>query len=250
MASATHGHATPLASVSTPNGACAGRRPRPEVACARLGTLYRRGEQSGERHGSGKGDWANGEVDEGARDWLAETTRLGAARADCAGVADCSGVGAGPGGARCGLVANRSGRAAPDARTAGIPGRAVQFSASDGVKLSGWLAIASPDSPTIILGHGFKATRVSMLPWAQFLYAANFNVLLYDSRGCGASAGWGIGVGASEPDDIVGATRFLLGYHGLTNKRFGALGVSLGAADALLAAARDPSLLAVIVDSP
>ncbi|HEX8036208.1 MAG TPA: hypothetical protein VF510_20290 [Ktedonobacterales bacterium] len=37
-------------------------------------------------------------------------------------------------------VANRSGRAAPDTRTAGTPVRAVQFSASDGVKLSGWLA--------------------------------------------------------------------------------------------------------------
>jgi len=52
----------------------------PEVACARLGTLYWRGEQSGERRGSEKGDWADGEVDEGARDWLAETTRLGALR--------------------------------------------------------------------------------------------------------------------------------------------------------------------------
>lgn len=72
---------------------------------------------------------------------------------------------------------------------------------------------AAPDAPTIILVHGFKATRVLMLPWARFLYAANFNLLLYDSRGCGASAGWRIGVGASEPDDIVGATRFLLGYH-------------------------------------
>lgn len=89
-----------------------------------------------------------------------------------------------------------------------------------------------------------------MLPWARFLYAANFNVLLYDSRVCGASAGWRIGVGASEPNDIVVATRFLLGYYGLTNKRFGALGVSLGAGDALLTAACDPNLLTVIADNP
>ena len=52
----------------------------PEVACARLGTLYWRGEQSGERRGSGKGDWTNGAVYEGARDWLAETILLKAAR--------------------------------------------------------------------------------------------------------------------------------------------------------------------------
>ena len=50
----------------------------PEVACARLGTPYRRGEQAGEGRGSEKGDWANGESDEGARAWLAETTHLGA----------------------------------------------------------------------------------------------------------------------------------------------------------------------------
>jgi dipeptidyl aminopeptidase/acylaminoacyl peptidase len=148
------------------------------------------------------------------------------------------------------LVANRSGRVAPDARTAGIPVRAVQFSATDGVTLAGWLAIASPNSPTIILVHGFKSTRASMLPWARFLYAAGYNTLLYDSRGCGVSGGWGIGVGASEPHDILGAVRFLQGYSGLTNKRFGALGVSLGAGDVILAAAREPRLLGVIADSP
>jgi dipeptidyl aminopeptidase/acylaminoacyl peptidase len=57
----------------------------------------------------------------------------------------------------------------------------VQFSASNGVQLSGWLVIASPNAPTIILVHGFNATRVSVLPWARFLYAAHFNVLLYES---------------------------------------------------------------------
>ncbi len=67
----------------------------PEVACGRLGMLYWRGEQPGERRGSEKGDWAKGQVDEGARDWLAETTRLGVARADCACVVDRSGVDAG-----------------------------------------------------------------------------------------------------------------------------------------------------------
>ena len=74
------------------------------------------------------------------------------------------------------------------------------------------VARASPDSPTIILVHGVKAPRVSMLPWARVLYAANFTALLYDSCGCGASAGWRIGVGASAPDVNVGATRALLGY--------------------------------------
>jgi len=148
------------------------------------------------------------------------------------------------------LLANRSAREAPNPRSAGLPVREVHFSASDGAALAGWLAMASPDAPTVILVHGFKATRRSMLPWAHYLFAAGYNVLLYDSRGCGASAGWGIGAGASEPADVIGATRYLQALPTLRDKRFAALGVSLGAGDVILAAARDSSLRAVIADSP
>lgn len=60
---------------------------------------------------------ANAEVDEGARDWLAETTRLGAARAYCAGVADIVLAWTlAPAARAVASVANRSGRAAPDAQ--------------------------------------------------------------------------------------------------------------------------------------
>lgn len=148
------------------------------------------------------------------------------------------------------LVANRNGREAPSARAAGIPVIEVHFSATDGVRLAGWLAVKSAASPTVILVHGFKATRVSMEPWARYLYSAGYNVLLYDSRGCGESAGWGIGVGATEPDDVIGAVRFLQSDPSITNKRIGALGVSLGAGDVILAAARESALVAVIADSP
>ncbi len=148
------------------------------------------------------------------------------------------------------LVANRTGRGAPDPHAAGIPVREIHFTASDGIALAGWLAIASPDAPTVILVHGFKGNRLAMLPWARYLYAAGYNTLLYDSRGCGESAGWGIGVGATEPNDIIGATRYLQALPDLRDKRFAALGVSLGAGDVILAAARDSSLRAVIADSP
>lgn len=138
---------------------------------------------------------------------------------------------------------------APIATQAGIPTQDVSFPASDGVRLRGWLAIANPQAATIILVHGFKATRVSMLPWARFLYQAGYNVLLFDDRGCGQSDGWGIALGAREPDDVIGAVRYLEGRGDLTNKHYGALGVSLGAGVVLLAAAREPALAAVVADS-
>jgi pimeloyl-ACP methyl ester carboxylesterase len=147
------------------------------------------------------------------------------------------------------LVGTWPSHSAPNAATAGLPVRDVRFTASDGVHLAGWLAVRSPDAPTIILVHGFKAARQNMLPWARYLYAAGYNVLLYDSRGCGQSDGWKIGLGATETNDLTGATRYLASLSDLKVKRFGALGVSLGAGTVLLAAAREPSLAAVVADS-
>ncbi len=147
------------------------------------------------------------------------------------------------------LVANLSQRAAPSAAGAGIPVEEVHFTADDGVRLAGWLALRSPNAPTIILVHGFKSSRASMLPWARFLYAAGYNVLLYDSRGCGESEGWGIALGARESEDVVGAVRYLQARSDLKLKRFGALGISLGAGIVLSAAAREPALSAVVADS-
>ncbi|HEX3269125.1 MAG TPA: alpha/beta hydrolase [Ktedonobacterales bacterium] len=147
------------------------------------------------------------------------------------------------------LVETWRSRSAPDAATAGLPVRDVSFAASDGIHLAGWLALRSPGAPTIILVHGFKAARQNMLPWARYLYAAGYNVLLYDSRGCAQSDGWKIGLGATETNDLIGAAHYLTGLSDLKVKRFGALGVSLGAGTVVLAAARESSLAAVVADS-
>src|SRR6185312_14279382 len=93
---------------------------------------------------------------------------------------------------------------APPASAAGIPVQDVRFTATDGVALAGWLALAAPTAPTaptIILSHGYKGSRLQMRAQARFLYDAGYNVLFYDSRGCGQSAGWSITMGTREPDD-------------------------------------------------
>ncbi|MBO0792048.1 MAG: alpha/beta fold hydrolase, partial [Ktedonobacteraceae bacterium] len=146
------------------------------------------------------------------------------------------------------LVANSSRRVAPMAPR-DLPVHEVHFDAIDGAHLAGWLVIASPQKPTIILVHGFKGSRVEMLPWARFLYHGGYNVLLYDSRGCGESEGWGSALGAREPNDVLGAVRYLKQRSDLSNKQFGALGISLGAGIVLLAAAREPALKATVADS-
>lgn len=148
------------------------------------------------------------------------------------------------------LVINIPSRSTPQSIPADLPVQEVHFTATDGVHLAGWFVLASPQAPTIILVHGFKGSRADMLPWARFLYkSAGYNVLLYDSRGCGESENWGIALGAREPDDVLGAVRYLKQRPELLNKHFGALGISLGAGIVLLAAAREPALRATVADS-
>jgi pimeloyl-ACP methyl ester carboxylesterase len=147
------------------------------------------------------------------------------------------------------LVSSWLHRGAPGEAPTDLPLRPVTFAAADGVRLAGWFVLAAPNAPTVILVHGFKGSRADMLPWARFLFAAGYNALLYDSRGCGQSAGWGIALGAREADDVVGAVRYVRGRADLAAHVVGALGVSLGAGDVLLAAAREPGLAAVVADS-
>ncbi len=121
----------------------------------------------------------------------------------------------------------------------------VTFSATDGVTLRGTFFPNDGAAAAIVLVHGFKDTRDDMLDYARFLLDAGYGVLAYDSRGCGASDGV-FGVGATEDRDVRGAVS-LLRDRGVS--RVGVLGVSLGAGDALLAAARDPRIDAVVADS-
>jgi uncharacterized protein len=130
-----------------------------------------------------------------------------------------------------------------------LPLEPIQFKATDGVSLHGWILLSSPKASTIILVHGFKGNREDMLPWARYLYAAHYNVLLYDSRGCGESEGNAIALGAHEDRDVLGAIRYLDHRNDITEKSYGALGMSLGAGIVILAGAESSELKAIIADS-
>ena len=131
---------------------------------------------------------------------------------------------------------------------ADLPVQAIHFNARDGAPLSGWLARRDAHAPTIVLVAGFKSDRTRMLPYARFLYAAGYNVLLYDARGTGQSGG-SFSLGLREVDDARGAIAYLQSRHDLPVHRYGLLGVSLGAGVVIAAAARTPSVLATVADS-
>lgn len=124
----------------------------------------------------------------------------------------------------------------------------IRFSATDGIWLHGWLLPARGSRSCIILVPGFKADRMSMLPYARFLHAHGFDVLLYDSRGTGESDGR-FTVGVSEVNDVLGAIRFTGSAPGLRGRHMGLLGVSLGAGVALVAAGKNHGVRATVADS-
>jgi len=114
-------------------------------------------------------------------------------------------------------------------------------------ELAGWTIQTVHGAPAVVLVHGFKTSREEMLPWARFLHDAGYNVVLFDTRGCGKSSGSTVGLGATEPRDISLAVELARDQFG-TNK-VAVLGISLGAGAAILAAADDPRISAVVADS-
>jgi alpha-beta hydrolase superfamily lysophospholipase len=115
-------------------------------------------------------------------------------------------------------------------------------------ELAGWTIHTVHGAPAVVLVHGFKTSREEMLPWARFLHDAGYNVLLFDTRGCGKSGGSTVGLGATEPRDISLAVELARDQFG-TNK-VAVLGISLGAGAAILAGANDRLISAVVADSP
>jgi uncharacterized protein len=101
---------------------------------------------------------------------------------------------------------------------------------------------------TIVLSHGYGGNQNQMLPWANFLNRAGYSVLAYDMRDRGRSGGDAVTLGALEQYDLISAVDYLMSRRDVDRARIGALGVSLGGATTILAAAQDRHIKAVVDD--
>jgi pimeloyl-ACP methyl ester carboxylesterase len=127
----------------------------------------------------------------------------------------------------------------------GRPWLAQRFPSFDGTPLSAWLIPNDSTTATVIVLHGFGGNKGSMLNVIDML-AADFNVLALDVRGHGESGGAWTSVGHFERYDVIAAAEHLRD-RGLGP--IGALGISMGAAIALLAVAESPLISGVVADS-
>ncbi len=126
----------------------------------------------------------------------------------------------------------------------------VEFSPrTGGLTLRGWFIEGQRGKPTIIFVHGHNSNREEGLDIAPLLAARGFGILAFDLRSHGRSDGDSISGGYFERHDLLGAFDYLV-KRGARPDRIGVLGFSMGAVAALLAAAEEPRIRAVVADSP
>ena len=134
------------------------------------------------------------------------------------------------------------------AATLRMPGaRDVAFPARDGVRLAGWY-VPGHNHAAVILMHGSHNTRADTVDHLRMLHRAGYAVLAFDARGHGQSGGQTNAAGWHGDDDIAGAVTFLRRQPGIDPHRIAALGLSMGAEEALRASADGVPLGAIVAD--
>jgi len=113
-------------------------------------------------------------------------------------------------------------------------GETVHFPSSSGAEITGWFIGGSDaNAPVVILMHGVRGCREDMLERAKFLREAGYATMLFDFQAHGDSGGKNITFGYLESRDAQAAVEFV---HRIRPKaKIGLIGVSMGAAAALLA---------------
>jgi fermentation-respiration switch protein FrsA (DUF1100 family) len=114
-----------------------------------------------------------------------------------------------------------------------ITGSSVQFPSESGSTIHGWFIPGKKGMGAIVLMHGVRANRLSMLDRARFLSRAGYAVLLFDFQAHGESEGRHITFGYLESKDAQAAIHFL--RSNAPDEKIGLIGVSMGGASALLA---------------
>jgi fermentation-respiration switch protein FrsA (DUF1100 family) len=131
-----------------------------------------------------------------------------------------------------GLVLARPAQVAIGAAPPDLTAEDIAIAPGSGALLHGWFVPGRVGQGAVVLMHGVRATRVSMLGRARLLHAAGFAVLLFDFQAHGESLGDHITFGYREAMDARAAVDYL--RRRLPGERIGAIGMSLGGAAALL----------------
>ncbi len=133
-----------------------------------------------------------------------------------------------------------------------LPFEPVHFGVDAGgtPQLSGWFIPSdSPGAPTALILHSGDGNIADALPTAQLLHTARLNVLLFDYRGYGASAGEHPAEAQMQIDANT-ALIYLASTRHIPTATIIPVGLGVGASLATDLAAQNRDIPAIILDSP
>lgn len=130
----------------------------------------------------------------------------------------------------------------------GLPHEDVAIPTENGKFLFGWFVTAhrTPGAPAVVLLHGWGGNAETLLPLARPLHEAGFSALFIDARCHGKSDEDSFASMPRFAEDLGHAIDWLKRGDDQTPRAIAAIGHSVGAAAALLAASRRSDLAAVI----
>lgn len=129
----------------------------------------------------------------------------------------------------------------------------VWFTNDQGLKLKGWFiksnqGLGKPP-PTIIFCHGLGANKSDFIDLAHHLVHHGYHAFLFDLRAHGESKGSRCSLGLHEQRDLSAAIEYLIIREDSDPDKIGVYGFSLGGAIALMQAAHDQRIAAIVADS-
>jgi alpha-beta hydrolase superfamily lysophospholipase len=130
-----------------------------------------------------------------------------------------------------------------------LPIEDVWFTTADGLTLSGWYLPDRDSDATVIICHGLGANKGNFSSFLSVFHGQGYNALIFDFRGHGESAGHTATFGLYEEADVRAAVAWLRAARPAASHHIFGLGSSMGAMALVRAAADDPRIEAVVLDS-
>ncbi len=125
----------------------------------------------------------------------------------------------------------------------------VTFATEDGLRLSGWFLAEEGSDATVVICHGAGANKGNFAAFLHLFREEGYNALIFDFRGHGESDGHTLTFGLYESRDVRAAVDWLRSERSEAARHVYGLGSSMGAMALVRAAADDPRIEAVILDS-
>lgn len=128
-----------------------------------------------------------------------------------------------------------------------LPFEDVHVTTADGLRLYGWFIPAS-GSATVMLVHGYKDSRSSMLGVAEILHHHGYQVLVASLRGHDMNDGETVSFGLRERKDLDAFQQYLRARPGVDPQRIGLFGASMGGTISIGFAAANSEIRALVSD--